>query len=124
MENPIRIIKHEAVPETGSYEVRFQDGRHSQFFYWDDIAGRRLRPEQVDRATALDAAKAFARAARECPRCGGCRWVCENHRDIPWEGPRACNCGGAGAPCPICNGGTEPEMPDDFAPHKRVKDLD
>jgi hypothetical protein len=31
----IRIIKHEAVPQTGSFEVRFSDGRPSQYFYWD-----------------------------------------------------------------------------------------
>jgi hypothetical protein len=33
----IRIIKHEAVPGCGSFEVRFADGRASQYFYWDDI---------------------------------------------------------------------------------------
>jgi len=38
----IRIIPHEAVPRCGSYEVRFPDGRPSRFYYWDDIAGRRL----------------------------------------------------------------------------------
>jgi hypothetical protein len=27
-------------------------------------------------------------------------WVCEDHPDQPWEGPHACACGGAGAPCP------------------------
>ena len=36
---PIRIIKHEAVPQTGSFEVRFSDGRPSVYFYWDDIPG-------------------------------------------------------------------------------------
>jgi hypothetical protein len=42
----IRIIKHEAVPQTGSYEVRFSDGRPTVYYYWDDIPGRRLNPEQ------------------------------------------------------------------------------
>jgi hypothetical protein len=28
----IRIIKHEAVPKCGSFEVRFSDGRPSEFF--------------------------------------------------------------------------------------------
>ena len=37
---PIRIIKHEAVPKTGSFEVRFPDGRPSVYFCWDDIPGR------------------------------------------------------------------------------------
>ena len=38
-EGMIRLIKHEAVPKRGSFEVRFSDGRPSHFFYWDDIAG-------------------------------------------------------------------------------------
>jgi len=29
----IRIIKHEAVPQCGSFEVRFADGRPSRFVY-------------------------------------------------------------------------------------------
>ena len=61
----IRIIKHEAVPQTGSFEVRFPDGRPSVFFYWDDIPGRRLNPEQMDSSRALEAAKALARSERD-----------------------------------------------------------
>ena len=57
----IRIIPHEAVPLCGSYEVRFPDRRPSQFFYWDDIPGRRLRPDLVDGASAKQAAQSFAR---------------------------------------------------------------
>lgn len=68
MVNPIRIIKHEAVPKCGSFEVRFEDGRPSQYFYWDDEPGRRLRPGQVDSEHALEAAKAFARAERDDDR--------------------------------------------------------
>jgi len=30
----IRLIKHEAVPRCGSFEVRFPDGKPSQYFYW------------------------------------------------------------------------------------------
>jgi hypothetical protein len=37
MRNAIRIIKHEAVPQFGSFEVRYPDDRPSQYFYWDDI---------------------------------------------------------------------------------------
>ena len=59
----IRIIKHEAVPDCGSFEVRFPDDRPSQYFYWDDIPARRMRPETLDRETALERAKAFARTA-------------------------------------------------------------
>lgn len=54
-----------------------------------------------------------------CPRCDGCRWVCETHRDRPWEGPRACGC--CGAPCPVCNQVDKdavPEMPSDFIPDR------
>src|SRR3954471_10092276 len=60
----IRIIKHEAVPQCGSFEVRFPGDRPRQYFYWDDIPARRLRPETLDRATALEKAKAVAWAAR------------------------------------------------------------
>ena len=64
----IRIIKHEAVPQTGSFEVRFSDGRPSVYFYWDDIPGRRLNPEQMDGNRALEAAKALARSERDKER--------------------------------------------------------
>ena len=30
----VRLIKHEVVPECGSYEVRFPDDRPSRYFYW------------------------------------------------------------------------------------------
>jgi hypothetical protein len=36
--NRVRVIKHEAVPDCGSFEVRFQDGRPSVDFYWDDVS--------------------------------------------------------------------------------------
>ena len=62
---PIRVIKHEPVPKCGSYEVRFPDGRPSTFFYWDDVPGRRLTPEQIGSKEALQAAKTFARSAQD-----------------------------------------------------------
>jgi hypothetical protein len=58
----VRIIKREAVSQRGSYEIRFPDGRPSRFIYWDDLPGRRTRPEQVDGETALAHAKHLARA--------------------------------------------------------------
>ena len=61
----IRIIRHEAVPQCGSFEVRFADGRESRFWYWDDIPGRRLRPETLTQEAALEQAKTFARAERD-----------------------------------------------------------
>ena len=60
----IRVIKHEAVPGCGSFEVRFQNGRPSQYFYWDNLPSRRLNPNTLDRETALEKAKAAARAAQ------------------------------------------------------------
>jgi len=65
MAERVRIIKHEAVPGCGSFEVRFPDDGPSQYFYWDDSPARRLRPDLLDRETALEKAKAVARAARK-----------------------------------------------------------
>ena len=45
MTERIRIIKHEAVPDCSSFEMRFGDGRASKFFYWDDQPSRPLRPK-------------------------------------------------------------------------------
>ena len=61
----VRIIKHEAVPECGSFEVRFGDGRQSRFFYWDNVPSRRLREEMLTREQALAQAQALARAERD-----------------------------------------------------------
>ena len=63
--DPVRIIKHEAIPSCGSSEVCFADGRVSQYFYFDDTVGRRLRPEMLTREQALEAAKALASAERD-----------------------------------------------------------
>ena len=60
-----RIIKHEAVPQTGSFEVRFPDGRPSVYIYWDDVASRRLGADQMDSKRALAAAKTLARSERD-----------------------------------------------------------
>ena len=60
-----RIIKHEAVPKCGGFEVRFPDGRPSQYFYWDDLPNRRLRPDPLTSDVALEQAKALARAERD-----------------------------------------------------------
>ncbi len=56
-------------------------------------------------------------AMRYCPRCDNRRWVSEAHRELPWEGPRACGCGAPGEPCPVCNrveGDQIPELPEGF----------
>jgi hypothetical protein len=58
----VHLRKHEAVRDTGSYEVWFDDGRPSKFFYFDDLPNRRLRPDVMTKAQAFDAAQTFARA--------------------------------------------------------------
>lgn len=65
MKPTIRLILHEAVLETGSYEVRYPDGRPSDFFYFEDNPGRRLRSEQMTRAEALEAAQTKARQEQD-----------------------------------------------------------
>ena len=60
-----RIIGHEAGPQTGSFEVRFADGRESKYFYFDDIPARRLRPDILTSEQALEQAKALATAKRD-----------------------------------------------------------
>jgi len=42
----IRIIRHEVVTQSGSFEVRFTDGRPSRYFYFDDVPG--AAPEAGD----------------------------------------------------------------------------
>ncbi|WP_271617548.1 hypothetical protein [Bradyrhizobium sp. CCBAU 51745] len=61
----IRLIKHEAVPDCGSFEVRYGDGRPSRCFYWDELPSRRLRPEALKRDVALETAPTVARTARD-----------------------------------------------------------
>jgi hypothetical protein len=61
----VHLRKHEAVRDCGSYEVWFDDGRPSKFFYFDDLPNRRLRPDVLTKAQAHDAAQAFARAERD-----------------------------------------------------------
>ena len=59
----VRLIKHEAVPQSGSFVIRFPDGRPSKYIYWDDNPGRRsITVGAVDRAVALRVAEIFARA--------------------------------------------------------------
>ena len=60
---PIRIIKHETVPNCGSFEVK-SDGQPSRYFYFEDVPGHRFRSEQMTMEQALEAAKAFARRER------------------------------------------------------------
>jgi hypothetical protein len=45
-------------------EVRVA-GQPSRYFYWDDVASRRLRPEQLTREEALEQARTYARAIQD-----------------------------------------------------------
>jgi hypothetical protein len=63
----VTLHRHGVVAKCGSFEVGFHDGRESVYFRWDDIPGRRLKPGQMDSATALEAAKALAKAERNKP---------------------------------------------------------
>jgi len=63
----VHLRKHEAVRDCGSYEVWFDDGLPSKFFYFDDLPNRRLRADIMTKAQSADAAQAFARAEREKP---------------------------------------------------------
>ena len=57
--------QHETVPNCGSYEVQFPDGRPSRYFYFEDLPGRRLRAEQLTREQALEQARMFARVEQD-----------------------------------------------------------
>jgi hypothetical protein len=61
----IRLIKHEVVPGSGSYEVRFPDGRPSRYIYWDDVPSRRLSPDMLTSEQAQQAAQELARAEQD-----------------------------------------------------------
>ena len=61
----IRIIKHESVPQTGSYEVRFPDGRPSVYHYFDDNPSPRSITDKMTSEEALQAAKTLARAEQD-----------------------------------------------------------
>ena len=69
--DPIRIIKHEAIPGCGIFEVCFADCRVSQYFYFDDIAGRRLRPEMPDPRTGAGAGQGVCESGAGWRRVGG-----------------------------------------------------
>jgi hypothetical protein len=59
----IRITRHEVVPKSGSYQVRFSDGRPTKLFDFDDVL-QHLRPDMLTSEQALEQAKAFVRAER------------------------------------------------------------
>jgi hypothetical protein len=66
MPDRIRIIPHSpGIPDCGSFEVRFADGRPSIYFYWDDNPGRRSITQRLSSEEAERRAKALARIEQE-----------------------------------------------------------
>ena len=59
------IIRHEGVKDSGSYEVKFSDGRPPKFFNWDDDPNQRVRHGVLTSEQALEKATAFADAERD-----------------------------------------------------------
>jgi len=58
-------IKHESIPDTGSCEVRFSDGRPSVYYHFDDDPGRRSITGKMTGAEALRAAKVLAQVEQD-----------------------------------------------------------
>ena len=54
----------------------------------------------------------------ECSNCDRTGWVCETHPNRPFKmfskRADACECGGAGVPCQVCNTGCSPYLPPEF----------
>jgi hypothetical protein len=64
----IRLLKHTAapaVPDSGSYEVKFPDGRPGVYFYWDDNPGRRSITMALSSEEAERKAKDLRRNSRQ-----------------------------------------------------------
>jgi hypothetical protein len=60
-----RDVPHEAVLDAGSFEVVYLDGWLSDFFYFEDNSGRRLRPDVMTKPEAQRAAQAKARQEQD-----------------------------------------------------------
>jgi hypothetical protein len=67
----IRIIahSHKGIEDTGSFEVRFPDGRPSQYFYWDDKRGRAAITRNMSQDQARRAAIIVARSEQVAMGC-------------------------------------------------------
>jgi hypothetical protein len=65
MADRIRVIPHypEGIPDCGSFEVWFADGRPSQYFHWDDNPGR-ASITRNESGPGKEAARALARIER------------------------------------------------------------
>lgn len=54
-----------------------------------------------------------------CLTCGGERWLCEEHTDLPWPHD---DCPGPGVPCPDCQPADRPLNPPGFVSIVSVDD--
>jgi hypothetical protein len=64
----VRLLRHTAapaVPDSGSYEVCFPDGRESVYFYWDDNPGRRSITMALSSEEAQRKAKELVRSEQD-----------------------------------------------------------
>lgn len=63
----IRVIRHTTskIPDSGSFEVKYPDGRESVRFYWDDNPGRRSIIGCDDQEAAKGKAQELARAEQD-----------------------------------------------------------
>ena len=55
MTDRIRIIRHEGVKDSGSFEVRFADDRPPRYFYWDDVREAAAAVGDADQRTGAGA---------------------------------------------------------------------
>jgi hypothetical protein len=83
---PIIPYYHEGIPDCGSFEVWFADGRPSEFFYWDNNYGRAsiTRKMNQDQASVKPREPSPGPSATSskhvCLTCEGSGWVCEEHQ--------------------------------------------
>lgn len=88
-------------PLDGYQLVREWRRRPLRVVEWDRGAGVVTLNRPVGDGDSLDSlAHLLNTEMGECRRCGGERWVCEEHTARPMGHD---DCGGAGDPCPGCN---------------------
>lgn len=69
------------------------------------------RVDAVANSPLLSQSPRVSAAIAMCPRCRDERFVCEQHPTQPWPHD---DCAGPGVPCPLCNAGDRPDLPDGF----------
>ncbi len=62
----VRLIKHEAVPNCGSCEVRFPDGGPSKYFYWDDLPEPPAQAGPAHQRGCFGAGQGVREGAQDC----------------------------------------------------------